>query len=92
VIKLRRNDHNSEIHCLSCDNLGLEDPFQGTCFRHTISKACQYGKQKKRFMLNYTKRPSNLRPRKIFKSVLCGKTKREKTLEEWTKVCMNARL
>ncbi len=48
--------------------------------------------KKKRFMLNYTKRPSNLRPRKIFKSVLCGKTKREKTLEEWTKVCMNARL
>lgn len=89
-IKLGRNDHNFEIHCLSCDNLGLEDPFQGTCFRHAISKACQYGKQTKRSMLNYTKCPSNLQPRKIFKSVLCGKKTREILLEEWTKVCMNA--
>ncbi len=25
---------------VSCDNLGLEEPFQGTYFGHTMSKAC----------------------------------------------------
>ncbi len=26
---------------LSCDMLGLEENFQGTCFGHAFSKACQ---------------------------------------------------
>jgi hypothetical protein len=25
---------------VNCDNLGLEEPFQGTYFGHTMSKAC----------------------------------------------------
>jgi hypothetical protein len=28
---------------VSCQNLGLKDAFQGTCFGHTMSKVCQYG-------------------------------------------------
>jgi hypothetical protein len=27
---------------VSCENLGLEEPFQGTCFGHNMLKACQY--------------------------------------------------
>jgi hypothetical protein len=27
---------------MSCENLGLEEPFQGTCFGHAMLKACQY--------------------------------------------------
>ncbi len=27
---------------VSCDLLGLEESFQGTCFGHAFSKACQY--------------------------------------------------
>jgi hypothetical protein len=27
---------------VSCDVLGLEENFQGTCFGHAFSKACQY--------------------------------------------------
>ncbi len=28
---------------VSCENLNLEEAFQGTCFGHTMSNACQYG-------------------------------------------------
>jgi hypothetical protein len=28
---------------LSCESLGLEESFQGTCFGRAFSKACQYG-------------------------------------------------
>lgn len=27
---------------VSCENLGLEEPFQSTCFGHAMLKACQY--------------------------------------------------
>jgi hypothetical protein len=28
---------------VDCEVLGMEDSFQGTCFGHAFSKACQYG-------------------------------------------------
>jgi len=28
---------------VKCDSLGIEESFQGTCFGHAFSKACQYG-------------------------------------------------
>jgi len=28
---------------INCEPLGLEKNFQGTCFGHAFSKACQYG-------------------------------------------------
>ncbi len=28
---------------VNCESLGLEESFQGTCFGHAFSKACQYG-------------------------------------------------
>jgi hypothetical protein len=27
---------------VKCETLGLEESFQGTCFGHVFSKACQY--------------------------------------------------
>jgi len=27
----------------NCESFGLKESFQGTCFRHVFSKACQYG-------------------------------------------------
>ncbi len=32
--------------------LGLEESFQGTCFGHTFSKACQYGTTKEKVAKN----------------------------------------
>ncbi len=29
---------------ISCDVLGLEENFQGTCFNHAFLKTCQYAK------------------------------------------------
>jgi hypothetical protein len=34
---------------ISCDMLGLEESFQGTCFGHAFSKACQYAITKEFF-------------------------------------------
>jgi hypothetical protein len=28
---------------VNCESLGLKENFQGTCFAHAFSKACQYG-------------------------------------------------
>jgi hypothetical protein len=33
---------------VSCDILGLEESFQGTCFGHAFSKACQYATTKEK--------------------------------------------
>ncbi len=42
--KLENNDNNFESCCQnSCESFGLEESFQGTCFGHAMSKACQYG-------------------------------------------------
>jgi len=32
------------------ESLGLEESFQGTCFGHAFSKACQYGTAKKKIV------------------------------------------
>jgi hypothetical protein len=28
---------------INCESFGLEESFNGTCFGHVFSKACQYG-------------------------------------------------
>jgi len=33
---------NALTSVLKCETLGLEESFQGTCFGHVFSKACQY--------------------------------------------------
>jgi hypothetical protein len=38
---------------VSCDMLGLEENFQGTCFGHAFSKACQYATTKEKFAKIY---------------------------------------
>ncbi len=35
---------------VSCDMLGLEESFQGTCFRHAFLKVCQYATSKEFFL------------------------------------------
>jgi hypothetical protein len=37
---------------ISCDMLGLEEFFQGTCFGHAFSKVCQYATTKKKVCKN----------------------------------------
>jgi hypothetical protein len=37
---------------LSCESLGLEENFQGTCFGHTFSKACEDGTTKEKVYKN----------------------------------------
>jgi hypothetical protein len=32
---------------INCESFGLEESFQGTCFGHVFSKACQYHNRKK---------------------------------------------
>lgn len=31
------------MYVVSCDNFGLEDPFQDAYFGHAMWKACEYG-------------------------------------------------
>jgi hypothetical protein len=35
-------------YVVNFESLGLEESFQGTCFGHAFSKACQYGIAKKK--------------------------------------------
>jgi len=37
---------------VSCESLGSEESFQGTCFGHAFSKACQYGITKEKVCKN----------------------------------------
>jgi hypothetical protein len=32
----------------NCEDFGLKENFQGTCFGHVFSKACQYGSAKEK--------------------------------------------
>jgi len=34
------------LYFVICESFGLEESFQGTCFGHVFSKACQYGTTK----------------------------------------------
>jgi len=38
---------------VSCDNLSLEESYQGTCFRHAFSKAYQYVTMDEIFCKNF---------------------------------------
>jgi len=35
---------------VNCEVFGVEESFQGTCFGHAFSKACQYGIAKEIFL------------------------------------------
>jgi len=35
---------------VNCEVFGMEENFQGICFGHAYSKACQYGTTKKKFV------------------------------------------
>jgi hypothetical protein len=37
---------------VDCEVFGVEESFQGTCFGHAFSKACQYGTAKEIFKKN----------------------------------------
>jgi len=37
---------------VNCEVFGMEESFQGTCFGHAFSKACQYGTAKEIFFKN----------------------------------------
>jgi hypothetical protein len=37
---------------VNCESFGIEESFQGTCFRHVFSKACQYGTTKEKVYRN----------------------------------------
>ncbi len=39
---------------ISCDNLSLEESYQGTCFEHAFSKAYQYVIMDKKFIKTLT--------------------------------------
>jgi hypothetical protein len=45
--KMTNSNLNAMTYALksivSCESLGSEESFQGTCFGHAFSKACQYG-------------------------------------------------
>ncbi len=38
---------------ISCDNLSLEENYQGTCFGHAFSKAYQYATMDKKIYKNF---------------------------------------
>jgi len=73
---------------ISCDILGLEESFKGTCFGHAFSKACQHatieGKSLQRFTICVDQICSKrfVKMNNLAKKIGNGR-------QEWEKACVN---
>jgi hypothetical protein len=39
-------------YVVNCESFGIKESFQGTCFGHAFSKACQYGAAEEKVCIN----------------------------------------
>ncbi len=56
---------------VNCESFVLEESFQGTCFEHSFSKACQYGIIEERFAKIWNMLPLSL-PKQICQNTSFG--------------------
>jgi hypothetical protein len=72
---------------VKCDSLGIEESFQGTCFGHAFSKACQYGTVEEKVCKNL-KYVSIKSPQVDLQKCITRFKKFGKGKQEWNKVCL----
>ncbi len=73
---------------VDCEVFGMEDSFQGTCFGHAFSKACQYGTIKKKVYENL-KHISIKSTQFDLQKCMTWLKKYGKGRHEWNKVCID---
>jgi subtilase family serine protease len=76
---------------ISCDMLGLEESFQGICFGHAFSKACQYVTTKEFFCKDLQYVSIKSVQRDLHKCITWPK-KSSKGKQKWEKACENSSL
>jgi hypothetical protein len=76
---------------VNCESFGLEESFQGICFGHVFSKACQYGIIEKFFCrnLNYV---SIMSTQVDLQKCITWSKKSGKDKHEWNKACLETRI
>ncbi len=72
---------------ISCDMLGLEESFQGICFGHAFSKACQYVTTKEFFCKDLQYVSIKSVQRDLHKCITWPKKS-----SKWEKACENSSL
>jgi hypothetical protein len=72
---------------VKCDSLGIEESFQGTCFGHAFSKACQYGTIEEKVYKNL-KYVSIKSPQVDLQKCITRPKNFGKGKQEWNKVCL----
>ncbi len=72
---------------VSCDNLGLKEPFQGTYFGHAMLKVCQYGITYEKVFVGLHEVSIESSHANIKKCIIWPKKSR-KEFHEWTKKCI----
>ncbi len=78
-------------YVVSCDNLRLKEPFQGTYFGHSMLKLCQYGVRYEKVFVGLHQVSIESSHANIQRCIMWRKKSR-KECHEWTKACINARL
>ncbi len=76
---------------VNCESFGLEESFQGICFGHVFSKACQYGIIGKKVCrnLNYV---SIMSTQADLQKCIIWFKKYGKDRHEWNKACLETRI
>ncbi len=72
---------------VNCELFGLEKSFQGTCFGHAFSKACQYGITKEKIYRNLKYVCIKSTQAKLKKCIIWPK-EFGKSRHEWNKACL----
>ncbi len=73
---------------VSCDILGLEEIFQGTCFGHAFSKACQHATIEGKSLQRFTICVDQICSKRFVKMNNLAK-KIGNNRQEWEKACVN---
>jgi hypothetical protein len=76
---------------VNCEYLGIEESFQGTCFGHAFSKACQYGITKEKVCSNL-KYVSIKSAQANLQKCINWLKKSGKGKQEWNKACLETRI
>jgi len=82
---LRSDDHRTLKCVVNCDNLRLEEPFQGPCFGHAMSKACQYATTNEKVFIGLHKMSIKSTQTYFLKCITWPKKSKEGH-QIWTKV------
>jgi hypothetical protein len=73
-------------HIVTCEELGMHAPFEGVCFGHALSKACQYATSNDK--VSYGLQPMNIKTtRSLIQSCIIWPKQSNKGRRVWLQVC-----